>query len=66
MTAAAAVIRPTRPRPRIRSFVIAIGLVAFTIYAARQVGFTVTTIVNLGNLPNNPLEGTLFDKGEIW
>jgi len=34
---------PTRPRPRIRSFVIFAALVVFTIYAGREVGFTLST-----------------------
>ncbi len=66
MSVAAAVDRPTRPRPRIRSFVVAAGLIAFTIFAGRKVGFTISTVVNLGNLPDNPFQDTIWDKGKIW
>ena len=62
----AAVVRPTRPRPQIRTFIVAIGLIAFTIFAGRKVGFTITTVINLGNLPDNPFVDTIWDKGKIW
>jgi phosphonate transport system permease protein len=42
---------PKRPRPRIRSFVVLIGLVVFTIYAARQVGFTFATFLDVWTNP---------------
>lgn len=35
--------RPTRPRPKLRTFVVAAGLVLWTWYAARQVGFRLST-----------------------
>ncbi len=66
MTAATAAIRPERPRPRVRTFVVIAALVAFTIFAGRKVGFTITTVVNLGNLPDSPLHDTIWDKGKIW
>lgn len=39
----AGAVRPERPRPRARSFIVVAGLVAATIYAARQVGFRFAT-----------------------
>ena len=43
--------RPKRPRPRIRSFVIAAALVVFTIYAGREVGFTFSTFWEIWTNP---------------
>ncbi len=47
----AAPVRPKKPRPRLRSYLIAIGLVAFTIYAARQVGFQWSTFRDIWTNP---------------
>jgi len=58
--------RPTKPKPRPIGFVIAGAIVGFTIFAAAKVGFTLTTVINLGNLPDNPLTDTIWDKGKVW
>ena len=43
--------RPARPRPRARSFVAAAVLAVFTVFAARQVGFDITTLWNVWTNP---------------
>ena len=48
---AAPQVRPKRPRPRIRSFLIGFGLIAFTWYSARQVGFDYTTFGEVWTSP---------------
>ena len=43
--------RPTRRRPRIRSFLVVGGLIGFTIFAARQVRFTFATFWDIWTNP---------------
>ncbi len=43
--------RPVRPRPRLRTFGIAAGLLAFTGFAAREVEFAVSTFWEVWNNP---------------
>lgn len=43
--------RPERPRPRLRSFVVGAVLIAFTIHAGREVGFTLTTFRDIWTNP---------------
>ncbi len=44
-------VRPRKPRPRLRSYLIAIGLIAFTIFAGREVGFSWSTFVDIWSNP---------------
>ena len=43
--------RPTKPRRSPLSYLVAIGFVAFTIYAGRQVGFRWSTFVDIWSNP---------------
>lgn len=43
--------RPTRPRPRLRTFLVGGLVLLFTIYSARQVGFTITTFWEVWSNP---------------
>jgi len=44
-------LRPSRPRPKLRSFVIAFGVAVFTVFAARQVGFSFSTFWEIWTNP---------------
>ena len=44
-------VRPTRPRPKIRSLFIAAGLILFTWYSANQVGVEFSTFVDVWGSP---------------
>jgi phosphonate transport system permease protein len=63
MTSASSSRRPSRPRPRVRSFVVAAALVLFTVHAARQVGFEWSTFVDLWS---NPLWGEFWPIPWEW
>ncbi|MFQ5556359.1 MAG: phosphonate ABC transporter, permease protein PhnE [Acidimicrobiales bacterium] len=43
--------RPARPRPRVRSFVVAAALAVFTVFSAREVGFTLSTFWTIWTNP---------------
>ena len=51
MTAASTSRRPRRPRPRVRAYAVAAALVAFTVHAARQVGWEWSTFVDVWSNP---------------
>lgn len=51
MAVTSEIARPVRPKPRLRSFAVAVGLVGFTIFAARQVDFTFSTFIDIWTNP---------------
>lgn len=50
-TAAAVTVRPRKPRPQIRSYVLVIALAAFTLFAARQIGFRWGSFIDMWTNP---------------
>jgi phosphonate transport system permease protein len=43
--------RPLRPRPKASTFIVSAAVVAFTVFAARQVGFTFSTFIDIWTNP---------------
>lgn len=49
--AAVATARPRKPRPRLTTYLLVIGLVAFTIFAAREIGLKWSSFVDMWTNP---------------
>ena len=48
---APAVQRPKKPRPKLTSYLLALGLIAFTVFAAREVGLEWGTFIDMWTNP---------------
>lgn len=58
---------PTRPRPSIFAVTVAIGAVVLTVIAARNVDFSLSSIIENFSRKNSPIEGLLDpDLSQIW
>lgn len=58
-----ATLRPTKPRRKVRTYVLAALVVVWTWYAARQVGFTWSTFIDIWT---NPLWGKFWPIDWDW
>ena len=50
-TAVPVTARPRKPRPRLTSYLLVIVLVAFTIFAARQIGLKWSSFIDMWTNP---------------
>jgi len=62
-TALPAAARPRKPRPRLGSYVLVVGLACFTVFAARQIDFRWSSFVDMWT---NPLWGRFWPVPWDW